>query len=124
MNCRQLATTGGTTVTMQMFLFRNFMAMSNSSYQANVDNGYAIVHGTSVQLDTTGMTVLETRANMYDACVYLADFVAERGVVYVIVCADGHKVQMRVRSLEEEIDIQRAVKNFYRNQETRRAESY
>lgn len=124
MICRQLATTGGTTVAMQMSSFRNFTAVPHSSYQANVDNGYAIVHGTSVVLDTTGVTVLEPRVNLHDACVYLAGFEAERGVVYVLVCADGHKLQFRLKSVEEEIATLRALKNFYRNQETRRAEPY
>lgn len=119
---RQLATEGGVTVATHMISFGNFTARPESSYQAHLDDGYAIVHGTSVHLDTTGMTVLEPRANLREACDYLAGFDAARGVVYVLVCEDGHKVEMRLTSVEEELRVQQALERFHRNRETRTTE--
>ncbi len=106
------------TVAMQMISLGNFTARPESSYQAHLRDGYAIVHGTAVQVDTTGMTVLGTRANLREACDYLAGFNAARGVVYVLMCEDGHKVQMRLTSVEEEARVQQALDRFRRNHET------
>lgn len=119
---RQLATEGGVTVAMHMISFGNFTARPESSYQAHLDDGYAIVHGTAVEVDTTGMTVLEPRANLREACDFFSSFDAERGVMYVLVCEDGHKVQMRLKSVEEELRVQQALERFHRNRETRTTE--
>lgn len=123
MIARQLASEGGMTVATQMYRFQSFTARPESSYQAHLDDGYATLHGTAVQVDTTGMTVLEPRATLHDACEYLAnEFVPERGIVYVLMCADGHKIQLRLTSVQEELGIRRALDQLHRDQVTRTVE--
>lgn len=73
--------------------------MSITSVCDSVDDGYVTVHGADVEIaNAHTTTVLEPRATMRDACLYLYTFVetgaAARGVRYVIACENGIRIEM------------------------------
>jgi hypothetical protein len=116
---RMLATHGDDTVASTVADMLNFDPMSRSSYLASVSDGSVIIYGETAHFDTTNVTVLEPRANISDACVYLSTFQATRGVTYMVMCTDGRKVEIRLKSQEEERALQRALEIFDRAVHTR-----
>lgn len=112
---RHLATHGNDTVVSTLVDMRNFDPMPTSSYLASVSDGSVVIYGETKHFDATNVTLLEPRANIHDACIFLSTFQATRGVAYAIVCSDGRKVEFRLKSLEEERELQRAFEKFYRD---------
>lgn len=116
---RMLATHGNDTVASTVMGMSNFDPMPGSSYLASVSDGSVVIYGESAHFDGTDTTILEPRANIREACEFFSTFQATRGVTYVIVCADGRKVEIRLKSAEEERALQRALEQFNRATNTR-----
>jgi len=116
---RMLATHGNDTVASTVMGMVNFDPMPNSSYLASVSDGSVVIYGESAHFDRTDTTVLEPRANIREACEFLSTFQATPGVTYAIICADGRKVEIRLKSREEDRALQLALDQFNRATHTR-----
>ncbi len=119
---RMLATRGNSTVAHTVAGMNDFVPMPESSYLAYVSDGSVVIYGESAQFDEAGTTVLEPRANIHEACEFFSTFEATRGVRYVVICSDGRKVEIRLRSVEEELVLQRALEKYHRDTRARSCE--
>ncbi len=68
---RHLATHGNDTVVSTLEDMRNFDPTPTSSYLASVSDGSVLIYGESAQFNAANVTLLEPRANIYDACIFL-----------------------------------------------------
>ncbi len=111
---RQLATHGTDTVASTLLGLSDFYPIAHSSYQASVSNGSVVIFGETAHFDATDKTILEPRANIREACEYLSTFQATGGIEYAVICTDGRKVLIRLRSAQEERELRRALAQFDR----------
>ncbi len=111
---RMLATHGNDTVASTVMDMSNFDPMPGSSYLASVSDGSVVIYGETAHFDATDKTILEPRANIREACEYLSTFQATGGIEYAVICTDGRKVSIRLRSAQEERELRRALAQFDR----------
>jgi hypothetical protein len=111
---RQLATHGTDTVASTLLGLGGFYPIAHSSYQASVSNGSVVIFGETAHFDAIDKTILEPRANIREACEYLSTFQATGGIEYAVICTDGRKVLIRLRSAQEERELRRALAQFDR----------